>query len=130
MSIPQITQQAIESFIEALVRADAIRPEDLKDNRDLVVEALKISASKDGLQKVMYNYSDPVGNEPTHSPAISAYNGQEITRPVHDPIEIFTILYTSKRNELREEQRKQQEREKKRQDKWSYRVSHIQNAMM
>ena len=76
---PEITQQQIESFTAALIKADAIKESELKDNRHLIVEALKLSASKEGLQKVMYTYSDQIGSESTVKPAISAYNGQVLT---------------------------------------------------
>jgi hypothetical protein len=104
MSTPQITQKQIEAFTEALVRADAIKVSELKDNKHLIVEALKLSASKEGLQRVMYNYSDPIGSESTVKPAISAYNGQVITGTVHDPLEIFSALYNTKKSEIKANQ--------------------------
>lgn len=96
---PEITQQQIESFTAALIKADAIKESELKDNRHLIVEALKLSASKEGLQKVMYTYSDQIGSESTVKPAISAYNGQVLTGTTHEPIEIFTALYNTKKSE-------------------------------
>jgi hypothetical protein len=57
----------------------------------------------------MYNYTEPTGSELTKTPAISAYNGQVLTRAIHDPIEIFSILYTCKRNELADKERKANE---------------------
>lgn len=103
------TQKEIESFTEALVRADLIKESELKDNRHLVVEALKISASKEGLQKVMYNRSDPIGSLPTIEPVISPYNGQVITGTTHEPLEIFTALYNSKKSEKSQKEKQAQD---------------------
>jgi hypothetical protein len=47
-----------------------------------------------------------VGSENTATPAISAYNGQVMTGTTHEPIEIFTALYNSKKNEEKAREQK------------------------
>ena len=104
----QITASQAEAFAKALVKAGIIEKGDIEENKNIIEEALRISQSRDGLQKVMYNISDRVGSESTVKPAVSAYNGQVIHGTTHEPLEIFTALYNTKKSEQSQKEKQAQ----------------------
>jgi hypothetical protein len=79
-----VTQQQLESFTEALIRARVIEESELKDNRDLIIESLKLSQSREGLPMVIYNHTDMIGSEIIKSPAMNAnFPEQVLTKPTY-----------------------------------------------
>jgi hypothetical protein len=89
-------------------------------NKDLISEALRISQTKEGLAQVVYNHTQVTGSELVKSPAINANTGQVLTRPIHNPVEIFLALYTSKKNEQKEKRERQHELLDKALKDWYY----------
>lgn len=105
----QITDGQINAFGKSLVLHGVLEKSQVAGNADLIAEALKLSTSRDGLAMEVYNTTElPVG-EVQKTAATSAYNGQTLTKAIHDPIEIFSLLYTSKKNEEKAQQRKANE---------------------
>jgi hypothetical protein len=102
-SVPttNLTKNQIYAFAIALVKAGIVDKGGVEHNVDLIELSLKLSLSPEGLPMVLYT-STPVTNSELviTKPAVDGKTGQTITKPIRDPMEIFTALYKSKKNEL------------------------------
>jgi hypothetical protein len=114
------TEGQIEAFAKALVKAGIIDNSQITENNDLIEQALKLSLSREGLAQVLYNHTQVTGSELIKTQATNANTGQVLTRPIHDPIEIFTALYISRKNTLEDERKKHQALVDKAETDWYY----------
>jgi hypothetical protein len=106
----RITEGQVEAFARSLITQGIIDKSDLEVNKDLLAETLKLSQSPEGLPMVMYSYSPHENTDLARpKPGVDPYNGQTITKPIHDPLEIFLWLYNSRKNRLADEQRAHKE---------------------
>jgi hypothetical protein len=65
---------------------------------------------------VLYNHTQLPSGEVMRNAVVNPNNGQTLTRPLRDPIEIFT----SRKNEIAEQQTRQQELIRKAEAAWNY----------
>jgi hypothetical protein len=105
----RITSGQIEAFTKTLVNNNVIDKSDIEVNKDLIEEALKISQSTEGLPMVLYNISPQPNGDIIKTEAKSGYNGQTLTKPIHDSIEIFLALYNTRKSELKAKEQKAQQ---------------------
>jgi len=101
----QLSKRQIDAFADALVFLNLIKKSDIELNRDLLEESLKLSQTT-GLEVQLYSYQQ-LGNSSIsiQKPGISNYNGQPLVKTEWDPVKIFEMLYTSKKNTQTQEER-------------------------